>query len=73
MQLKSKRIKSVLPWSAGAGFAAGHMMLTTQCTIVTVGVCTGCAGCVIALASLVSWGACKGGAVEQSDSDTRKQ
>lgn len=49
----------MLPWSAGAGFAAGHMMLTSQCTVVTLGLCTGCAGCAVALVSLVSWGALK--------------
>ncbi|MES9853916.1 MAG: hypothetical protein ABW170_19020 [Candidatus Thiodiazotropha sp. L084R] len=59
MESKSKRISALMPWTAGAGFATGHMMLTSQCTIVTLGICTGCAGCAVALVSLVGWGAFK--------------
>jgi hypothetical protein len=59
MESKIDSIKKMLPWGAGAGFATGHMMLTSQCTIVTLGLCTGCAGCAVALVSLVSWGALK--------------
>ncbi|MES9994189.1 MAG: hypothetical protein ABW098_19750 [Candidatus Thiodiazotropha sp.] len=60
-------IVKILPWTAGAGFATGHMMLTSQCTLAAVGVCTGCAGCAIALVSLVGWGACKGELSRGSD------
>lgn len=53
------RLQRLLPWGAGAGFAVGQMGLTTSCTVVTQGQCVGCAGCVVALASLVSWGLLK--------------
>jgi hypothetical protein len=59
MAIGKGAIATVLPWTAGAGFATGHMMLTSQCTLAAVGVCTGCAGCAVALVSLVGWGACK--------------
>ena len=53
------RLQNLLPWGAGAGFAIGQMGLTTSCTVVTQGQCVGCAGCVVALVSLVGWGALK--------------
>lgn len=59
MESKRKSISAILPWTAGAGFATGHMLLTSQCTIVTLGICSGCAGCAVALVSLVGWGALK--------------
>jgi hypothetical protein len=59
MANKMTAIKTMLPWSAGAGLATGHMMLTSQCTIVTLGICSGCAGCAVTLVSLVGWGALK--------------
>lgn len=45
----------VLPWGAGAGFALGQITLASRCTVPLIGKCAGCAGCVIALASLVGW------------------
>ncbi|QYZ64555.1 MAG: hypothetical protein HPY30_00250 [Gammaproteobacteria bacterium (ex Lamellibrachia satsuma)] len=57
--IKKSVVKVLLPWGAGAGFAMGHMTLSSRCTLVLLGQCTGCAGCVIALASLVGWAALK--------------
>lgn len=45
----------VLPWVAGAGFAASHIALTTNCTIPREGRCSTCGSCVVALASIVGW------------------
>ena len=59
MSQKETRLQRLLPWGAGAGFAVGQMSLTTSCTVITQGQCVGCAGCVVALASLVSWGLLK--------------
>jgi len=59
MSEKKSKLQSLLPWGAGAGFAIGQMGLTTSCTVVTQGQCVGCAGCVVALVSLVGWGALK--------------
>ncbi len=67
MEARIESVKRILPWSAGAGFATGQMMLTSQCTIVTLGLCTGCAGCAVALVSLVGWGALKDRPPKQLD------
>jgi hypothetical protein len=56
MTEKKSQLQTLLPWGAGASFAIGQMGLTTSCTVVTQGQCVGCAGCVVAVASLVSWG-----------------
>ncbi len=45
----------IMPWLAGAGFAVGHVALSTNCTLTTQGRCISCGGCVIALASIVAW------------------
>jgi hypothetical protein len=71
MQNGKAVIERILPWTAGAGFATGHMLLTSQCTLAAVGICSGCAGCAIALVSLVGWGACKGGLSQGSDTNDR--
>ncbi len=65
MSEKKSKLQNLLPWGAGAGFAIGQMGLTTSCTVVTQGQCVGCAGCVVALVSLVGWGALK----EDDDQD----
>jgi hypothetical protein len=67
MRTRKGAIVKILPWTAGAGFATGHMMLTSQCTLAAVGVCTGCAGCAIAVVSLVGWVECKGELSRVSD------
>jgi len=59
MSEKKSKLQNLLPWGAGAGFAIGQMGLTTSCTVVTQGQCVGCAGCVVALVSLVGWGVMK--------------
>ena len=55
-----RRIPAVLvkalPWLAGAGFAAGQILASTNCTIPEQGRCSTCGSCVIALGSLVVWG-----------------
>jgi hypothetical protein len=71
MQNSKSVIETALPWTAGAGFATGHMLLTTQCTLAAVGICSGCAGCAIALVSLVGWGACKDRLPQGSDTKDR--
>jgi hypothetical protein len=65
-----KAMISLLPWTAGAGLASGHMMLTTQCTLPLLGVCSGCAGCLVTLASLVSWGAIQAERTRSTDQET---
>ena len=56
---KNNRLKSVLPWLAGAGFAIGHIAATSSCTLPKEGRCASCGGCVIALGSLVAWAVLK--------------
>ena len=54
-----KRIPAVLvkalPWLAGAGFATGQILASTNCTIPEQGRCSTCGSCVIAVGSLVVW------------------
>ncbi len=45
----------VMPWLAGAGFALGHIAVTSNCTLTTQGRCISCGSCVIALGSIVAW------------------
>jgi len=45
----------IMPWMAGAGFALGHIALTSNCTLTTQGRCISCGGCIIALGSIVAW------------------
>lgn len=45
-----------LPWLAGAGFATGQILASTNCTIPEQGRCSTCGSCVIAVGSLVAWG-----------------
>jgi len=47
------------PWMAGTGFALGHVMTTSNCTIPQQGRCSTCGGCVVALGSLVAWAVIK--------------
>lgn len=44
-----------MPWMTGAGFAIGHIAVTSNCTLTTQGRCVSCGSCVIALISIVSW------------------
>lgn len=57
--ITSKRLKKLLPWLAGAGFAVGHIAATSSCTLPKEGRCATCGGCVIALGSLVAWAVMK--------------
>ena len=58
-RMLSKRLKSLLPWLAGAGFAIGHIAATSSCTLPKEGRCASCGGCVLALGSLVAWAVLK--------------
>lgn len=57
--MKHEEIKvsfdKVMPWLAGAGFALGHIAVTSNCTLTTQGRCISCGSCVIALGSIVAW------------------
>ncbi len=52
-------LMKMTPWLAGAGFAAGHVLTSSNCTIPQQGKCSVCGGCVVALASLVTWAVVK--------------
>lgn len=52
-------LMKMTPWLAGAGFAAGHVLTSSNCTIPQQGKCSACGGCVVALASLVTWAVVK--------------
>lgn len=45
----------IMPWMAGAGFALGHIAVTSNCTLTTQGRCISCGSCIIALGSIVAW------------------
>jgi hypothetical protein len=64
MKLENKKltINKIMPWMAGAGFALGHIALTSNCTLTTQGRCISCGGCIIALGSIVAWAKLKQGA-----------
>ncbi|HHC73128.1 MAG TPA: hypothetical protein ENK54_09555 [Thiotrichales bacterium] len=62
-------LRHLLPWGAGAGFAVGQATLTTGCTVVSLGRCSGCAGCLLALASLVGWAALREGEGKERATD----
>lgn len=44
-----------LPWIAGAGLAASHALMSSNCTVTRQGQCSSCGSCVFVLGSLVSW------------------
>jgi len=44
----------VMPWLAGAGFALGHIAVTSN-TLTTQGRCISCGSCIVALGSIVAW------------------
>jgi hypothetical protein len=48
-------ISKIMPWMAGAGFAIGHIAVTSNCTLTSQGRCSTCGSCVIALGSIVIW------------------
>ena len=44
-----------LPWIAGAGLAASHTLLSSNCTVPRNGQCSTCGSCVLVLGTLVGW------------------
>ena len=52
---KNITFNKVMPWVAGAGFAIGHIAVTSNCTLTTQGRCISCGSCIIALGSIVAW------------------
>ncbi len=54
-----KRHEKIFPWVAGAGFAVGHIVIASSCTVPKEGRCSTCGGCVVALAAIVTWAICK--------------
>lgn len=52
---KKLTFEKVMPWMAGAGFALGHIAVTSNCTLTTQGRCISCGSCIIALGSIVAW------------------
>lgn len=57
MELKNSKLnfRKIMPWMAGAGFALGHIAVTSNCTLTTQGRCVSCGSCIIALGSIVIW------------------
>jgi len=57
MKQENKKIvfNKIMPWMAGAGFALGHIAVTSNCTLTTQGRCISCGSCIIALGSIVAW------------------
>ncbi len=53
-------LQRTLPWLAGAGFALGHVALTSNCTVPREGRCSTCGSCVVALGAIVAWAVLKG-------------
>ncbi len=47
--------EKLLPWIAGAGFAASQIVVASSCTLPKEGRCSTCGGCVVALAAIVTW------------------
>ena len=52
---KTVTFNKIMPWMAGAGFALGHIAVTSNCTLTTQGRCISCGSCIIALGSIVAW------------------
>lgn len=48
-------LNKIMPWVAGAGFALGHIAVTSNCTLTTQGRCISCGSCIVALGSIVVW------------------
>ncbi len=53
-------IQKLLPWTIGAGIAASHVALSSNCSLPREGHCSTCGCCVIALATLTGWAMFKG-------------
>jgi len=56
----SPAIKSSFPLLAGMGMAAGSSALAVYCTIPTIGKCSACGSCLVAVCSLAGWAVVKG-------------
>jgi len=50
-----------LPWITGAGLAASHTLLSSNCSVPKSGHCSTCGSCIVALGTLVSWALWKQG------------
>ena len=50
-----KFLVKAAPWLAGAGIAAGHVAVSTNCTVPQQGRCSSCGSCIVAVGSLVAW------------------
>lgn len=61
---KQPLIAKALPWLAGAGIAAGQILVASNCSVTKQGQCNSCGSCIIAIGSLVGWTMLKRG---QSD------
>lgn len=52
---KQPLVMKALPWLAGAGIAAGQILVASNCSVTKQGQCNSCGSCIIAIGSLVSW------------------
>ena len=50
-----QKLQTVLPWVAGAGLAASHTLMASNCTLPKNGQCTTCGSCSVVVVTLVSW------------------
>jgi hypothetical protein len=48
-------VMKALPWLAGAGIAAGQILVASNCSVTKQGQCNSCGSCIIAIGSLVGW------------------
>ncbi len=49
------KLQSALPWVAGAGLAASHSLMASNCSLPKSGQCSTCGSCSVVLVTLVSW------------------
>ncbi len=52
---KQPMVMKALPWLAGAGIAAGQILVASNCSVTKQGQCNSCGSCIIAIGSLVGW------------------
>ncbi len=55
MEKVKKIARNSLPWLTGAGLAASHTLLSSNCTVTKNGQCSTCGSCAVVLGTLVVW------------------
>ncbi len=56
----SHALKNGFPLLAGMGMAAGSSALAVYCTVPSIGKCSACGSCLVAVCSLAGWAVVKG-------------